>query len=96
MVSILDKRGLQGQLNSLFTAEDIMLLDAGLVREIWIFLTTPTNYWMAQGTTLEDVLQQDISHPLWSAHLIESDPESIVAAHLAFLQAGSSIILTAT
>lgn len=48
------------------------------------------------GTTLEDVLHKNISHPLWSAHLIETDPESIVAAHLAFLKAGSSIILTAT
>ncbi|KAJ1304700.1 hypothetical protein OPQ81_005839 [Rhizoctonia solani] len=48
------------------------------------------------GTTLEDVLQKDISHPLWSAHLIDTDPDAIVQAHLAFLKAGSSIILTAT
>ncbi|CAE6483689.1 unnamed protein product [Rhizoctonia solani] len=48
------------------------------------------------GTTLEDVLHKNISHPLWSAHLIDTDPDAIVEAHLAFLQAGSSIILTAT
>ncbi|CAE6416946.1 unnamed protein product [Rhizoctonia solani] len=48
------------------------------------------------GTTLEDVLHKNISHPLWSAHLIDTDPEAIVEAHLAFLRAGSSIILTAT
>ncbi|KDN32933.1 hypothetical protein RSAG8_13980, partial [Rhizoctonia solani AG-8 WAC10335] len=48
------------------------------------------------GTTLEDVLHKNISHPLWSAHLIDTDPDAIVGAHLAFLRAGSSIILTAT
>ncbi|KAG8697088.1 AdoMet-homocysteine methyltransferase [Ceratobasidium sp. 423] len=48
------------------------------------------------GTTLEDVLQKNISHPLWSAHLIDTDPDAIVEAHLAFLRAGSSVILTAT
>ncbi|KAF8608556.1 Homocysteine S-methyltransferase [Ceratobasidium sp. AG-I] len=78
MAARLDKHELKGQLNSLFSTDNIMLLDAGL------------------GTTLEDVLHKDISHPLWSAHLIESDPEAIPAAHLAFLNAGSSIILTAT
>ncbi|KAL5631325.1 hypothetical protein ACGC1H_006997 [Rhizoctonia solani] len=48
------------------------------------------------GTTLEDVLHKNISHPLWSAHLIDTDPDAIVGAHLEFLKAGSSIILTAT
>ncbi|CAE6511250.1 unnamed protein product [Rhizoctonia solani] len=48
------------------------------------------------GTTLEDVLHKNISHPLWSAHLIDTDPDAIVEAHLAFLRAGSSIILTST
>ncbi|KAH7339736.1 Homocysteine S-methyltransferase, partial [Rhizoctonia solani] len=48
------------------------------------------------GTTLEDVLHKNISHPLWSAHLIDTDPDAIVEAHLAFLRAGSSILLTAT
>ncbi|QRV93856.1 40S ribosomal protein S0 [Ceratobasidium sp. AG-Ba] len=69
---------LEGRLSSIFSKDNIVLLDAGL------------------GTTLEDVLRKDISHPLWSAHLIDSDPEAIVQAHLAFLKAGSSIILTAT
>ncbi|KAG8732191.1 AdoMet-homocysteine methyltransferase [Ceratobasidium sp. 414] len=48
------------------------------------------------GTTLEDVLRKDISRPLWSAHLVDSEPEAIIEAHLAFLKAGASIILTAT
>ncbi|ELU42685.1 40S ribosomal protein S0 [Rhizoctonia solani AG-1 IA] len=48
------------------------------------------------GTTLEDVLHKNISHPLWSAHLIDTNPDAIVEAHLAFLRAGSSVILTAT
>ncbi|KAG8705772.1 AdoMet-homocysteine methyltransferase [Ceratobasidium sp. 395] len=69
---------LEGKLSSRFSADEVVLLDAGL------------------GTTLEDVLKKDVSNPLWSAHLIESEPESIVKAHLAFLEAGSSIILTAT
>ncbi|KAG9127261.1 AdoMet-homocysteine methyltransferase [Ceratobasidium sp. 392] len=69
---------LEGRISLKFSADKILLLDAGL------------------GTTLEDVLRKDISHPLWAAHLIESDPEAIVEAHLAFLKAGSSIIMTAT
>ncbi|KAG9080777.1 AdoMet-homocysteine methyltransferase [Ceratobasidium sp. 370] len=48
------------------------------------------------GTTLEDVLHKDISHPLWSAHLVDSQPGAIIEAHLAFLKAGASIVLTAT
>lgn len=92
-----DNSVLKGKFKSLFSTEDVTLLDAGLVREINPFCyTTIIDACPAQGTTLEDVLHKDISHPLWSAHLIESDPESIVAAHLAFLNAGSSVILTAT
>jgi S-methylmethionine-dependent homocysteine/selenocysteine methylase len=50
-----------------------------------------------QGTTLEDVLGVNISDsPLWSAKYIKEDPEVIIKAHLAFLEAGASIIQTAT
>ena len=49
-----------------------------------------------QGTTLEDVFEKDVSSPLWSASMIDKDPDAIVQAHSAFLVAGSDIILTAT
>lgn len=49
-----------------------------------------------QGTTLEDVFLKDIKHPLWSAKLVDNEEDVIVAAHLAFLQAGSQAILTST
>ncbi|EJD02563.1 Homocysteine S-methyltransferase [Fomitiporia mediterranea MF3/22] len=48
------------------------------------------------GTTLEDVFQKDISSPLWSASLVEKEPDVIIKAHSEFLNAGSDIILTAT
>lgn len=49
-----------------------------------------------QGTTLEDVFHKNIKTPLWSATLTETDPETVIAAHLAFLEAGSLIIMTST
>ncbi|MEM6272930.1 MAG: homocysteine S-methyltransferase [Bacteroidota bacterium] len=36
-----------------------------------------------------------LNDPLWSARLIQDAPEEIAAAHLAYLQAGADIILTA-
>jgi len=38
----------------------------------------------------------DISSPLWSAQLLHSNPEAIIAAHLAFLEAGADIIISAS
>ena len=38
----------------------------------------------------------DIDNPLWSASLIESNPQAIVDAHRAFLNAGAEIIITAS
>jgi homocysteine S-methyltransferase len=38
----------------------------------------------------------DISSALWSAHLLHSQPQAIVAAHLAFLEAGADIIISAS
>lgn len=49
-----------------------------------------------QGTTLEDVFHKNIKTPLWSATLTETDPEAVISAHLAFLEAGSLIIMTST
>ncbi|PCH35837.1 Homocysteine S-methyltransferase [Wolfiporia cocos MD-104 SS10] len=48
------------------------------------------------GTTLEDVFHHDISSPLWSAQPVEHNPELIIGAHTAFLDARADIILTAT
>ncbi|KAI0743644.1 Homocysteine S-methyltransferase [Daedaleopsis nitida] len=44
----------------------------------------------------QDIFHKDISTPLWSAKPIEDDPELIISAHLAFLQAGADVILTST
>lgn len=38
----------------------------------------------------------DVTHPLWSARLVDKEEDVVVAAHLAFLQAGSQVILTST
>lgn len=38
----------------------------------------------------------NLNHKLWSAHLLESNPESIVLAHLAYLQAGAECIITSS
>lgn len=38
----------------------------------------------------------DLNHPLWTARLLEKDPEAIVQAHLAYLEAGAQCITTAS
>jgi homocysteine S-methyltransferase len=38
----------------------------------------------------------DIDNPLWSASMIESNPQAIVDAHRAYLDAGAEIIITAS
>ncbi len=37
-----------------------------------------------------------ISGPLWSAHVLEDEPEKVVAVHRAYLEAGADLILTAS
>lgn len=37
----------------------------------------------------------DLRHPLWSAHLLEHQPEAIVAVHAAYLAAGADILTSA-
>ncbi|KAJ3514641.1 hypothetical protein NLJ89_g2262 [Agrocybe chaxingu] len=49
------------------------------------------------GTTLEDVLDLKLAESsLWSAQPIVDNPETMVAAHTLFLEAGSTIISTST
>lgn len=38
----------------------------------------------------------DLNHNLWSAKLLDTQPESIVQAHLAYLEAGAQCIITAS
>jgi homocysteine S-methyltransferase len=38
----------------------------------------------------------DISGPLWSAHVLEDDPEKVIAVHRAYLEAGADVLLTAS
>ncbi len=38
----------------------------------------------------------DLNHKLWSAKLLESDPEAIIQAHLAYLEAGARCIITSS
>lgn len=47
------------------------------------------------ATELE-YLGADISGPLWSAHVLESAPEKIVAVHRAYVEAGADCIETAS
>ncbi|KAI0338964.1 Homocysteine S-methyltransferase [Trametopsis cervina] len=48
------------------------------------------------GTTLKDILAQDVSGPLWSSRVIADNPQAIIDAHRAFLDAGAQVILTDT
>ncbi|HKK73532.1 MAG TPA: homocysteine S-methyltransferase [Saprospiraceae bacterium] len=48
---------------------------------------------------LSNVLEaqgHDLNHPLWTALLLEKNPEAIVQAHLAYLEAGAQCITTAS
>ena len=38
----------------------------------------------------------DLGHSLWSAKLLETEPEAIIKAHLAYLEAGAQCIITAS
>ena len=38
----------------------------------------------------------DLNHPLWTARLLVDEPEAIVAAHLAYLEAGAEVLITAS
>src|SRR5271169_6264587 len=38
----------------------------------------------------------DLDGPLWSAHVLESSPEAIVAVHRDYLEAGADCLLTAS
>lgn len=38
----------------------------------------------------------DLNHPLWSARLLQEEPEAIIQAHLAYLEVGAQCILTAS
>jgi len=43
-----------------------------------------------------EFLGADISGPLWSAHVLEAEPEKILAVHRAYLEGGADILLTAS
>jgi homocysteine S-methyltransferase len=48
---------------------------------------------------LSNVLEQqghNLNHKLWTAKLLEEDPESIIRAHLAYLEAGAQCITTSS
>jgi homocysteine S-methyltransferase len=49
----------------------------------------------AMATELEH-LGCDLSHPLWSARILEESPATIEAVHRSYLQAGADCILTAS
>jgi homocysteine S-methyltransferase len=42
-----------------------------------------------------EFLGADISGPLWSAHVLEDEPEKVIAVHRAYLEAGADVLLTA-
>jgi homocysteine S-methyltransferase len=43
-----------------------------------------------------EFLGSNISGPLWSAHVLEVAPERVIAVHRAYLEAGASVLLTAS
>ena len=38
----------------------------------------------------------DLTHPLWTARLLTENPDAIVAAHMAFLDAGAEVLITSS
>lgn len=38
----------------------------------------------------------DLTHPLWTARLLTENPDAIVAAHTAFLDAGAEVLITSS
>ena len=38
----------------------------------------------------------DLDHPLWSARLLQEDPEAIIGVHRSYLEAGADILITAS
>jgi homocysteine S-methyltransferase len=51
------------------------------------------------GTTLKDQYHEEVdgeARPLWSSHLLISDPAKLIDVQAAFAEAGAEIILTAT
>lgn len=48
---------------------------------------------------LSNVLEEqgcDLNHRLWSAHLINTNPEAIIATHLRYIESGAQVIATAS
>ncbi|WP_163933319.1 homocysteine S-methyltransferase [Paraferrimonas sp. SM1919] len=43
-----------------------------------------------------EAMGHDLNHPLWSAKLLLEQPEAIIAAHIAFLEAGADCIITSS
>ena len=43
-----------------------------------------------------EFLGSNISGPLWSAHVLEDEPEKVIAVHRAYLEAGADVLLTAS
>lgn len=57
------------------------------------------NYPLLLDGGLSNVLEQmgcDLSHHLWSANLVEANPEAIIEAHLSYLNAGAQCIITSS
>ena len=57
------------------------------------------NYPLLIDGGLSNVLEQqghDLNHKLWTAKLLEEDPEAIIQAHLAYLKSGSQCITTSS
>ena len=48
------------------------------------------------ATTLQDAGYDVEGHPLWSAHLLKTEPQAIVDAHSKFIEAGAEIVTTAS
>src|ERR1700679_2830032 len=43
-----------------------------------------------------EFLGSNISGALWSAHVLEDEPEKVISVHRAYLEAGADVLLTAS
>lgn len=64
-------------------------------RSCWPRMTAPLLIDGGLSTVLE-AAGHDLDHPLWTARLIDEQPDALVAAHLAYLRAGARCLTTAS
>ena len=67
-----------------------------LLLSLQISLTADRGVRCPQGMMITDVFKVDLATSLWSSEALIKSPESVLEAHLLFLQSGARLIETAS